>query len=293
MESVEADPRDEFKPGDEITCQVLKWNDGEGNVLLSYKRLKQKQNREEFEKKVENNEVFEEKVFERNSKGLIVNYKGIRIFIPSSLSANQKEKAKFKIIEYEPKEHKIIGSCKVIAEEEKAEKEKAFWDNAAEGKEYMGKVVSICSYGAFVDVDGVQGLLHISEITWDREAKASDILKEGQEIKVKIKALDKENKRIQLSYEEKGEDPWNSITYDVGDVVKVKIKKILNFGAFAELEKGVEGLIHISQISDEKIAKPEEKLEVGQELNAKIIDMDKDNKKIELSIKELIGTSYE
>ena len=290
---IDAKPEDEFKPGDDITCQVLKWNDGEGNVLLSYKRLKQKLNKEEFEEKVKNNEVFEEKVFERNANGLIVNYKGIRIFIPSSLSAKQTDRAKFKVIEYEPENHKIIGSCKAIVDEEKAEKEKAFWDNAQEGKEYLGTVVSICSYGAFIDLSGVQGLLHVSEMSWDRNVKASDILKEGQEVKVTIKKLDKENKRIQLSYEGKGEDPWNKIEYNIGDIVKVKIKKLTNFGAFAELEKGIEGLIHISQISDEKIAKPEEKLEVDEEVNAKIIDMDKENKKIELSIKELLGTSNE
>ena len=290
---IEADPNDEFKPGDDITCQVLRWNDGEGNVLLSYKRLKQQLNREEFESKVNNNEVFEEKVFEKNSNGLIVNYKGIRIFIPNSLAAKQTEIARFKIIEYEPKIHKIIGSCKVLLDEEKAEKEKEFWDNAEEGKEYTGKVASICSYGAFIDIGGVQGLLHISEMSWDRNANANDILNEGQELKVTIKNLDKENKRIQLAYDGKGEDPWNSIDNEIGDIVKVTIKKLTNFGAFAEITKGVEGLIHISQISDEKIAKPEEKLEVGEEVNAKIIDMDKENKKIELSIRELIGTSNE
>ena len=288
---VEAKPEDEFKPGDDITCEVLRWNDGEGNVLLSYKRLKQRLNREDFEKRVENNEIFEEKVSETNSNGLIVNYKGTRIFIPNSLSAHQTENVKFKIIEYKPKERKIIGSCKAVIDEEKAKIEKEFWDNAEEGKEYEGTVSSVCSYGAFIDLNGVQGLLHISEMTWERNANANDILKPGQKVNVKIKTLDKENKRIQLSYDGKGEDPWSTIENKVGDIVKVKIKKLVQFGAFAELKPAVEGLIHISQISQEKVAKPEDKLKLGQEVNAKIIELDIENKKLELSIKEAEGTN--
>ena len=289
--NIEAKPNDEFKPGDDITCEVLKWNDGDGNVLLTYKRLKQRLNKEEFERKVQNNEIFEERVSEKNNNGLIVNYKGTRIFIPNSLSANQTETVRFKIIEYEPKERKIVGSCKIILDEEKAKKEEEFWNSAEEGKEYTGTVSSTCSYGAFVDLGGIQGLLHISEISWDRNADANKILKQGQEIKVKIKTLDKENKRIQLTYEEKGEDPWKTIENKIGDIVEVTIKKIVQFGAFAELKPGVEGLIHISQISEEKIAKPEDKLKLNQKVNAKIIDLDTENKKMELSIKEAEGTS--
>ena len=130
-------------------------------------------------------------------------------------------------------------------------------------------------------------------MTWDRGANPNDILKQGQEIKVKIKALDKENKRMQLVYEGKGVDPWSKANYKVGDIVKVKIKKLMPYGAFAELEKGIEGLIHISQICEERISKPEEKLKIGQKVNAKIIDVNLEEKKIELSIKELEGTSNE
>lgn len=209
------DPRKEIKPGDTITCEVLKMNDGQGNVLLTYKKLRQQKNKQDF------------------------------------------------------------------------------WDNVEVGKEYEGIVSSICSYGAFIDINGIQGLLHISEMTWERDKKAQDILKEGQSIKVIIKNVDKENKRIQLQYEGKGQDPWTKIKYNVGDVVKVKIKKLVPFGAFAEIDKGVEGLIHISQISEERIAKPEDKLSVGQKVNAKIIDMNIEDKKIELSIRELEGTSSE
>ncbi len=210
-----ADPSTELKPGDKIKVEVMKLNDGQGNVLLSYKKLRDK---------------------ERKNK---------------------------------------------------------FWETAEVGKEYEGVVSSICSYGAFVDINGVQGLLHISEISWNREAKVQDILKQGQKVKVIIKELDKENKRIKLTYADKGVDPWEKLNLNVGDIIKVKIKKFMPFGAFAQAQDGIDGLIHISQISTQRIAKPEEKLKIGEEVNAKVINVDKENKKLELSIKELEGTSDE
>lgn len=219
---VNADPKKELKPGDKITVQVLKLNDGEGNVLLSYKKIR---------------------------------------------SAEYKKK-----------------------QEEKVSK---FWSEAEIGNKYEGLVSSVCSYGAFIDIDGVQGLLHISEISWKRDAVVQDILKVGQKVSVTIKELDKENRRMKLAYDGKGEDPWNTIDVKVGDTVKVIIKKMMPFGAFAEIKEGVEGLIHISQISTIRITKPEDILSVGEEVNAKIIDMDVENKKIELSIRELEGTSSE
>ncbi len=219
---VNADPKKELKAGDKITVQVLKLNDGEGNVLLSYKKIRNAENK----KKQEENMT-------------------------------------------------------------------KFWEKAEVGNKYEGTVSSICSYGAFIDIDGVQGLLHISEISWNRDAKVGDILKEGQKINITIKELDKENKRMKLSYDEKGEDPWNTLEVKVGDIVKVTIKKMMPFGAFAEIKEGIEGLIHISQISTARITKPEDVLSVGEEVNAKIIDMDIENKKIELSIRELEGTSDE
>ncbi len=287
------DPAKEVKAGDKIKFEILKLNDGLGNVLLSCKRLKSQEAKKEFEEKVENNEIFEEKVNEVTDKGLVININGIRVFIPNSLSCGQKDIVRFKIIEYNPKERKIIGSCKAVLDEIKEKAENDFWSNAEVGKEYEGIVSSICSYGAFVDINGVQGLLHISEISWNRDAKVQDILTQGQKINVTIKELDKENKRIKLSYEGKGVDPWESINYKVGDIVKVKIRKFMPFGVFAQITEGVDGLIHISQICEERISKPEEKLQIGEEVNTKIIDINLEKKKIELSIKELEGTSNE
>lgn len=288
-----ANPKEELKPGDKIEVEVIKLNDGQGNVLLSCKKLKQSILREKFEERVNNNEIFEEKVESVNDKGIIVNVTGIKVFIPSSLSCGSKDRARFKVIEYNPKEHRIIGSCKIVLNEEKKKKEKEFWDNAKVGNEYEGIVSSISSYGAFIDINGVQGLLHISEISWDKEANVQDILKQGQTIKVKIKELDIENKRMKLSYDGKGEDPWNSLNLSVGDIIKVKVKKFMPFGVFVEVKKGIDGLVHISQISEQKINKPEEKLQIGEEVNAKVIDINSENRKIELSIRELEGTSSE
>lgn len=297
-------PNDIFKVGDTITADVLKQNDGLGNVLLSYKRVKNRDFKQKFEERVNNNDIFEEKVSEVTDKGLIINYQGIRIFIPMSLSGINREEnkedykaktVKFKIIEYDPKQRRIIGSIRVIKDEEKAKNEKELWENIEIGKEYTGTVTSISSYGAFVDIGGVQGLLHISEISWSKNVNPNDILSTGQTIKVIIKELDKENKRIKLSYKEKGTNPWDTVDqrYNINDIVKVKVVKMMPFGAFVKLEEGIEGLVHISQISEKRIAKPEEILQINQHVNAKILDINKDTNKIELSIKELEGTSNE
>ena len=298
------DPRDSFKVGDRITADVVKLNDGLGNVLLSYKKANSKIVKQEFESKVKNNCTFTEKVTSVNDNGLIVDYKGIRIFIPLSLSAIPRDanvedyrgkEITFRVIEYNEQARKIIGSVKVILDEQKQAKEAEFWNNIENGKMYKGTVTSLSSYGAFVDIDGVQGLLHISGMTWERDKKPADILKVGQEIKVKVLEFDKENKRLKLEYDKKGVNPWDKFAekYNVNDIVTVKVANLMPFGAFVKIDKGVEGLVHISQISEKRIAKPEEVLKVGQKVNAKIINIDLENKKIELSIRELEGTSNE
>ena len=190
--------------------------------------------------------------------------------------------------------YKFKNGVFVLDEERKAKQEE-FWNNVEVGKKYKGIVTSLSSYGAFVDLGVTQGLLHVSEISWDRNAKVDEILKQGQEIEVTVIDLDKENKRIKLSYGDKGPNPWNKVPekYHVGDIVKVKVVKMMPFGVFVELEPGIQGLVHISQIAEKKIAKPEEELKLNQNVNAKIIEMDLETQRIELSIKELEGTSNE
>ena len=299
------EPTEEYKVGDKIKADILRLNDGQGNVLMSCKHLKIKEIRKEFKEKVENKAIFEEQVKQTNKNGLVILYKNlIRIFIPISLSEIGRDEdintykgktIRFRIIENDERAKKIIGSVKDLVEEERKEKEAEFWNNIEVGKKYVGEVTSISDYGAFVDIGGAQGLLHISEMTWGRNQNPRDILQVGQSIEVRVKELDKENKRFKLSYEKKGPNPWNKVEekYHVGDVIKVKISKLMPFGAFAELEKGIEGLIHISQICERKITKPEEELKEGQKVNAKIINIDLENKKLELSIREIEGTSQE
>lgn len=297
--------QEKFKLGDRVTAVVVKLNDGLGNVLLSYNRARREIDQKEFESKVNNNTVFKSIVSEVNEKGLITNFNTIKIFIPLSLSGiNRNEdphtykgkEVKFKVIEYNPKTNRIIGSIKQIADEEKKAKLDEFWNNVEVGKMYTGTVTSLSEYGAFVDINGVvQGLLHISEMTWERDKKPKDILEVGQEIKVKVKEVDKENKRLKLIYDKKGPDPWEKVEekYKVSDVITVKVLHFVPFGAFVKIEKGIEGLIHISQICERRIAKPEDALKIGQKVNAKIISIDKENKKIELSIREIEGTSQD
>ena len=294
-----------FKIGDRITAVVVRLNDGLGNVLLSYNKARKEIDVKEFESKVNNDTIFRSIITDVNDKGLIVNFNTIRIFIPLSLSGIPRsedahtykgKEIRFKVIEYNPETNRIIGSARAILDAEKEAKQKEFWDAIEVGKQYTGTVTSLSEYGAFVDIQGiVQGLLHISEMTWERDKKPKDILKVGQEIKVSVKELDKENKRIKLVYDKKGPDPWSKVEekYKVADVVTVKISNLAPFGAFSKIDKGIEGLIHISQICEKRITKPEEVLKIGQKVNAKIISIDAENKKIELSIRELEGTSDE
>lgn len=299
-----ANPKDEFKVGDTITADVLKQNDGSGNVLLSYKKAKLREGRKELETKIKENEIIESEVIEVNEKGLITNVSDTRVFIPMSLSgigrgenieSYKGKKVRFRITEYEPKQNRVIASIRSILDEERKQKQDEFWNNVEVGKEYEGTVASLSSYGAFVDLGVVQGLLHVSEISWDRNVKPNEILEQGQKIKVTIIELDKENKRIKLGYGDKGPNPWNiaETKYHIGDIVKVKVVKIMPFGVFVELEPGIEGLVHISQIAEKKIAKPDEILKLNEHVNAKIIDMNLEQQRIELSIKELEGTSNE
>lgn len=238
-----ANPKDEFKSGDTITADVLKWNDELGNVLLSYKRVQKREN-----------------------------------------ARLEKER---RIKEAEEREQRKI---------ERANSIKEFWNNVAVGKTYIGTISKIEKYGLFVDLGDVRGLLHISEIFWNKEEKLEDKFEVGEQIEVTIKDFNKEENKISLAYPGKGENPWYTLVdkYSVNDIVTCKVIKFAPFGAFVEIEKGLEGLVHNSQITSlKRITKPEEELKLGQMVNAKILNIDKENCKIGLTIKELEGTSNE
>lgn len=236
-------PKDEFKPGDTITADVLKWNDGFGNVLLSYKKYK---TREEMQKQKE-----------------------LKIKQAEEIQKQKQERAK---------------------------NIEDFWNNIKIGKTYMGTISKIADYGIFVDLGLVTGLAHKSELLWDKNQKLEEKFHINDEIEVKIKDFNKEEKKISLKYPLKGENPWFALAnkYKIGDVVTCKVIKFAPFGAFLELEKGLEGLVHNSEITGlKRVVKPEEELQLGKEVNAKIIDIDKEKLKIGLSIKEIEGTSAE
>lgn len=236
-------PRDEFKPGDTITADVLKWNDGLGNVLLSYKKYK---TREDAEKE-----------------------KALKIKQAKEIEAQKRERAK---------------------------NIEDFWNNIKIGKTYTGTISKIADYGIFVDLGLVTGLAHISELVWDKNEKLEEKFNINDEIEVKIKDFNKEERRISLEYPLKGENPWFALAnkYKVSDIVTCKVVKFASFGAFVEIEKGLEGLVHNSEITAlKRVIKPEDELQLGQTVNAKIINIDKEKLKIGLSIKELEGTSAE
>ena len=236
-------PKDEFKPGDQITADVLKWNDGLGNVLLSYKKYKA---REDAKKEKE-----------------------LRIKQAEEREAQKRERAR-------------------SIEE--------FWSNMTVGKIYTGTISKIADYGIFVDLGPVTGLAHISELLWDKNEKLEDKFSINDEIEVRIKSFSKEERKISLEYPLKGENPWFGLAnkYNVNDVVTCKVVKFASFGAFLEIEKGLEGLVHNSEITSlKRVIKPEDELEIGQTINAKIINIDKEKFKIGLSIKAIEGTSAE
>ena len=295
-------PEDILKVGDEIEVFVVRVNDAEGTVQLSKKKLDGMKIWDEIEAACESKAVVEGVITEENKGGLVANVNGIRVFIPASqsgvakggdLSALVKQTAKMKITEVNRARRRVVGSIRAVnAELRKAAVEK-IWSEIEVGKKYHGTVKSLTSYGAFVDIGGVDGMVHVSELSWRRIKNPAEVVKVGDEIEVYVISFDPEKRKISLGYKTDEMNPWNQFMdkFSVGDVATVKIVKLMTFGAFAEIIPGIDGLIHISQIADRRIGKPEDVLSEGQEVDAKIIDIDAENKRISLSIRALLSES--
>ena len=288
-------PTDKYKAGDKIDVYILRMNDGKGNVLLSTKRLQTKRLREEFEAKVKLDQPVRVKVTNIVNGGVTADCGGIRVFIPQSqlgkkvdnLDEYRGKSLEVKIIEYNPEKKKIVGSERVLVKAAREQAEKEVWAKAQVGAELEGTVRELKEYGAFVDLGGVDGLIHISELSWKQIKHPSEVLKVGDVVKVRVLSADPETKKISLGYKNPDENPWLKVPYQVGDVVEAKVVSMKPFGAFVELSNGLEGLVHISNITHARIAKPQDVLELGQVVKAKVVEVDLDKKRIELSIREM------
>ena len=297
-------PEDILHVGDEIQVFVVRVNDQEGTVQLSKKKLDGIKVWDDMATWAEEKTTVEGTITEENKGGLVATVKGIRVFIPASQSGIAKggditgmvgQNVQLKITEVNRARRRVIGSIRAVnAEERKANREK-IWAEIEEGKKYQGVVKSMTSYGAFVDIGGVDGMVHVSELSWNRIKNPAEVVKVGDEIEVFVISFDADKKKISLGYKTAEMNPWNQFmtNYNIGDVVNAKIVKLMTFGAFAEILPGVDGLIHISQIADKRIGKPEDVLAEGQEVQVKITDVDAENKRISLSIRALLTPAEE
>ncbi len=290
------------KVGDTMDVKVLKTNDADGQVILSYKRLALDRGNKRIEEAFNNKEVLTAKVVQVLEGGLTVVVDEVRIFIPASLVSDSYEKdlskyqdqeIQFVVTEYNPKRRRYIGNRRMLVTAEKAEAAKKLFDTIQAGDVVEGVVKNVTDFGAFIDLGGADGLLHISEMSWGRVESPKKAFKIGDTVKVLVKSID--GSKIALSRKFEDENPWKDATskYAVGNVVKGKVARMTDFGAFVELEPGIDALLHVSQIAKEHIEKPADVLKVGQEVEAKIVDFNEEDKKISLSIKAMFAPEKE
>ena len=293
------EPSDVVKEGDTIRVYVVGVNDAEGKVVLSRKKLIAMESWNKIKAAYEAGEIMEGKIIKSVKGGLIALADGAQVFIParqaseryvSDLQSLVGTTLKFKLIELDERRKRVVGSARVLLEAERKAKEDAFWAEAEVGKHYSGTVKSLTSFGAFVDIGGVDGLVHISELSWNKIKHPSEVCAVGDVMDVYIKEINPETKKISLGFKKLEDNPWTiaQSKINVGDVIDVKIVRMMPFGAFAEILPSVDGLIHISQIADRRIGKPDDVLSIGQEVTVKVTEVDWDEKKISLSIRALI-----
>jgi 4-hydroxy-3-methylbut-2-enyl diphosphate reductase len=293
-----------FKVGDEIEAIAVRVSDVDGVATLSKKKIDNANNWNEIVAAHNDGTILEGKIVETLEKGVIILLKGVKVFMPASHSGLPREAdlstlrgtvQRVKIIDVNEQRRRAVASIREIARAERKEKEAAFWASIAVGMEFDGVVKSFMPYGAFVDLGGVDGMVHSSELSWKRIKHPSEVVSIGDTIHVYVKDLDPEAKRISLGYKTEDMNPWKIFTdkYQVDDVATVKIVNMMPFGAFAEIVDGVDGLIHISQIANKRINTPAEVLEKGQEVEAKIVGIDEENHKVSLSIRALLAPEEE
>lgn len=297
-------PCDVVSVGDEIDLIVVKINDQEGIVNLSKKRIDAMVGFESVLKAKDDGSVLQGTVVDVIKGGILVVSNGARVFIPASqatlrrddkLEEMLKKTVSFKILEVNEQRGRAVGSIKAVSKESRDVAEKKFWETVKVGDTFTGEAKSITNYGVFVDLGGIDGMVHISELSWNRIKHPSEVVATGDMLEVYVKELDVEKNRISLGYRKTSENPWGKFAeeYNAGDVVKATIVSITPFGAFAQIVPGVDGLIHISQISKERITNAKEVLSVGQVVDAKITEIDTEKKRISLSIKELLEDAPE
>jgi len=295
-----AKPEDLVKIGDELELLIMRTNDQEGMIMLSKKRVDATKGWDVFDKALEDQEILKGTVTEVVKGGVIAVSNSIRVFIPASqatatrgepLENLVKKEVEFRLLEINKQRRRAVGSVRsVLKEKEKAARE-AFWSTVEVGKKYTGVVKSLTSYGAFVDIGGVDGMVHISELSWSRIKHPSEVVNVGDTVEVYVKGIDNEKGNISLGYRKEEDNPWNKFLagYSVGDVIDVTIDGMSSFGAFAVIIPGVKGLIHISQIADHRIEKPQDELKVGQVVKAKITEVDTERKRVSLSIRAVLA----
>ena len=295
---------DLFKIGDAVDASVLSKSDFEGIAVLSKRKVDVVKNWQKIVAYAESKEVVTAKITKATKGGVIANIDGIEVFIPASMTGVSKDgdmealvgtEQDVKVVEIKEDKRRAIASIKAVLREKKAAEKEALWASLEEGMEFEGPVKSLTSYGAFVDLGGIDGLVHITELSWKRLRHPNEVVKVGDVLKVFVKSFDKEANRISLGYKTEEQNPWNIFKsqYAEGSVASVRIVGITTFGAFAEIVPGVDGLIHISQIADRKIDSVANVLKVGDVVDAQVTGIDDEKQKVSLSIRALLPTEDE
>lgn len=296
MATEEEPIKEMYKEGDLIKAEIIQRDDGEGNILLSIKNAQQIISWDELEEVFNLGSKLMVKVKEVVKGGVVCDFKGVRAFIPASLLATRYvedltsfvgETLKVKVVDFNKEDKKVVLSRKVVEAEENAVQKTALLSNLKKNDKYIGKVVKLMNFGAFVDIGGIQGLIHVSDLSWTKVKHPSEVVKEGDTVEVYVIDVDKKTEKIALGLKDVNEDPWGKMVekFPIDSICNGEVQRLAAYGAFVKIAPGIEGLVHISEICEKRIATPQEVLSVGQEVKVKVMNVDPDARKIQLSIK--------